>query len=50
MWVNEKEHLRYLADEISKLEEEVMNQKMAGWIGGFFAGIGFTILMWLLHR
>lgn len=50
MWASEKEHLYFLADEISRLEEEVINQRMAGWLGGFFAGIGFMILMWLLHR
>ena len=50
MWKDDKEHLQYLANEISELEEQIMNAKFAGWVGGFFAGIGFTILMWLLHR
>ena len=50
MWASDKEHLQYLANEISELEEHLMNAKFYGWVGGFFAGIGFTVLMYLLHR
>ncbi|MBR0518910.1 hypothetical protein IJJ97_03870 [bacterium] len=50
MWASEKEHLCFLADEISKLEEQLENTKFTNWVIGFFSGIGFVGLMWLLHR
>lgn len=50
MWESEKEHLRYLADEISKLEKRACSNGFLGYIGGFFSGVGFVFLMWLLHR
>lgn len=50
MWKTAEEHLYYLADEISRLEEEVEKSKVVGWINGFCSGVFSIFLMWLLHR
>lgn len=50
MWTSEKEHISFLAREVGKLEKKAWNSGFFGWVGGFLAGIGSTILMWLLHR
>jgi hypothetical protein len=50
MWKNDQEHLCYLADEISKLEEEIEKSKVISWINGFCSSLLFVGLMWLLHR
>lgn len=50
MWASDKEHLSYLADEISKLQGKVWKTGFVNFVGGFFAGVGSIILMYLLHR
>lgn len=45
-----KQNLLDMIEEKQKLECKIYSNVFWGCVGGFVSGIGFTILMWLLHR
>ncbi len=45
-----KQRLLDMIEIKQKLECKAWNNGFFGYIGGFVSGVGFVVLMWLLHR
>ena len=45
-----KQRLLDMIENKQKLECKVWNSGFWGYVGSFVSGVGFVVLMWLLHR